>query len=45
MLRLNLTFVHHTKLLFIIFLKYDNIRIKIKQNLKKLRHISIALDA
>ena len=27
--------MHRIKLLFIIFLKYNNIRIKIKQNLKK----------
>jgi hypothetical protein len=45
MLRLNLTFVHRIKLLFTSFLKYNNIRIKIKQNLKMLRRISIALDA
>jgi hypothetical protein len=45
MLRPNLTFVHRTKLLFIVFLEYDNIRIKIKQDLKKLRRIFIALDA
>jgi len=37
--------MHRTKLLFIIFLKYDNIRIKIKQDLKKLQHVFIALDA
>ncbi len=45
MLRLNFTLVHYTKLLFIIFLEYDNIRIKIKQDLKELRLIFIALDA
>jgi len=43
MLRPNLTFVHRTKLLFMIFLKYDNICIKIKQDLKKLQRIFIAL--
>jgi len=43
--RLDFTFIHRTKLLFLIFLKYNNIRIKIKQNLKKLRRIFIALDA
>jgi len=37
--------MHRTKLLFIIFLKYNNIHIKIKQDLKKLRHIFIALNA
>jgi len=45
MLRLNFTFVHRTKLLFIIFSKYNDICIKIKQDLKKLRRIFIALDA
>jgi hypothetical protein len=44
MLRLDFTLVHRTKLLFIIFLKYNNIRIKIKQNLKELQYIFIALD-
>jgi len=37
--------VHRTKLLFMIFLEYDDIRIKIKQDLKELRRIFIALDA
>jgi len=45
MLRSNLIFVHRTKLLFIIFSQYDNICIKIKQDLKKLRRTFIALDA
>jgi hypothetical protein len=45
MLRLDFTFMHRIKLLFIIFLKYNNIRIKIKQDLKKLQCVFIALDA
>jgi len=45
MLRSNLTLVLRTKLLFIIFLKHNNIRTKIKQDLKKLRRIFIALNA
>jgi len=45
MLRSNFILVHRTKLLFMIFLKYNNIRIKIKQDLKELRRIFIALDA
>jgi len=45
MLRSNFTLVHHIKLLFIIFSKYNNIYIKIKQDLKELQRIFIALDA
>jgi len=45
MLRLDFTLVRRIKLLSIIFSKYDKIRTKIKQNLKKSRRISIALDA
>jgi hypothetical protein len=44
MLRLDFTLIYRTKLLFIIFLEYNNICIKIKQDLKKLRRISIALN-
>jgi len=45
MLRLDLILVHRTKLSFMIFLEYDDIRIKIKQDLKELRRVFIALDA
>jgi len=44
MLRLDFTFVHRIKLLFMIFLKYNNIRTKIKQDLKELRRVFIALN-
>ncbi len=36
MLRLKIILVHYIKLLSIIFLNYDEIRKKIKQDLKKL---------
>ncbi len=45
MLRSEITFVHCTKLLNIIFSKYDEIQAKIKQDLKESRQISIALNA
>ncbi len=45
MLRSKITFVHHIKLSSIIFLKYDEIHAKIKQDLKELRQIFIALNA
>ena len=44
MLRPNFTLVHRTKLSFMIFLKYNNIHIKIKQDLKELRCVFIALN-
>jgi len=44
MLCLDFTLMHRTKLLFISFLKYNNICIKIMQDLKKLQHIFITLD-
>ncbi len=37
--------VHRIKLLSIIFLNYDKIREKIKQDLKKLRRVFIALNS
>jgi len=37
--------MHCIKLLFIIFLKYNNIYIKIKQDLKELQCVFIALNA
>jgi len=45
MLCLDFTLVHCIKLLFINFLKYNNIRIKIKQDLKELQRIFITLNA
>ncbi len=45
MLRLKITFVHRIKLLSMIFSNYDEIRKKIKQDLKKSRRVSIALNA
>ncbi len=45
MLRLKTTFVHRIKLLSMIFSNYDEIREKIKQDLKKLRRVFIALNA
>ncbi len=45
MLRLEITFVHRIKLLSIIYSNYDEIRKKIKQDLKKLRCIFITLNA
>jgi len=45
MLRSEITFVHRTKLSSMIFSKYDEIRAKIKQDLKESRQISIALNA
>ncbi len=45
MLRLEITFIHCTKLSSIIFLKYDEIHAKIKQDLKESRQIFIALNA
>ncbi len=45
MLRSEITFVHRIKLLSIIFLNYDEIREKIKQDLKKLQRVFITLNA
>ncbi len=45
MLRLEITFVHRIKLLSMIFSNYNKIREKIKQDLKKLRRVSITLNA
>ncbi len=45
MLRSEITLVHRTKLLNMIFSKYDEIQAKIKQDLKESRQISIALNA
>ncbi len=45
MLRSEITFVHCTKLLSMIFSKYDEIHAKIKQDLKESRQIFIALNA
>jgi len=45
MLRSEIILVHRIKLLSMIFLNYDEIREKIKQDLKKLRRVSIALNA
>ncbi len=45
MLRLEITFVHRIKLLSMIFSNYDEIRKKIKQDLKELRRVFIALNA
>ncbi len=45
MLRSEITFVHRIKLLNMIFLNYDEIRKKIKQDLKKLRSVFITLNA
>ncbi len=45
MFRLKITFVHRIKLLSIIFLNYDKIYKKIKQDLKELRRVFIALNA
>ncbi len=44
MLRLKIIFVHRIKLLNMIFLNYNKIRKKIKQDLKKLRRVFIALN-
>ncbi len=44
MLRLKIIFVHRIKLLNMIFSNYDKIREKIKQDLKKLRRVFIALN-
>ncbi len=44
MLRLEIILVHRIKLLNIIFLNYNKIREKIKQDLKKLRRVFIALN-
>jgi len=45
MLRSEITLVHRTKLSSMIFLKYDEIHAKIKQDLKELRQIFIMLNA
>ncbi len=45
MLRSEIILVHRIKLLSIIFLNYDEIREKIKQDLKKSRRVSITLNA
>jgi len=45
MLRSEITLVHCAKLSNMIFLKYDEIQAKIKQDLKESRQISIALNA
>ncbi len=45
MLRLEITFVHRIKLLSMIFLNYNEICKKIKQDLKKSRRVSITLNA
>ncbi len=45
MLRSEITFVHRIKLLSMIFLNYNKIREKIKQDLKKLQRVSITLNA
>ncbi len=45
MLRSEITLVHCIKLLSMIFLKYDEIHAKIKQDLKESRQIFIALNA
>ncbi len=45
MLRSEIILVHRIKLLSMIFLNYDEIRKKIKQDLKKLRRVSITLNA
>ncbi len=44
MLRLKIIFVHCIKLLSMIFSNYDEIRKKIKQDLKKLRRVFITLN-
>ncbi len=45
MLHSEITFVHCTKLSNMIFLKYDEIQAKIKQDLKESRQIFITLNA
>ncbi len=45
MLRLKITLVHRIKLLSIIFLNYNEIYKKIKQDLKKLQRVFITLNA
>jgi len=45
MLRSDITLVYCIKLLSMIFLKYDEIHAKIKQDLKELRQIFIMLNA
>ncbi len=45
MLRLKIILVHRIKLLNMIFSNYNEIREKIKQDLKKSRRVSIALNA
>ena len=45
MLRLEITLVHRIKLLSIIFSNYDEIRKKIKQDLKESRRVFITLNA
>ncbi len=45
MLRLEITLVHRIKLLSMIFSNYDEIREKIKQDLKESRRVFIALNA
>ncbi len=45
MLRLKITFVHRIKLLSMTFSNYDEIREKIKQDLKKSRRVFITLNA
>ncbi len=44
MLRLNITLVHRIKFLSMIFLNYDKIYKKIKQDLKKSRRVFITLN-
>jgi len=44
MLRSEITLVHRTKLSNMIFLKYDEIHAKIKQDLKESRRVSITLN-
>ncbi len=44
MLRSEIILVHRIKLFSIIFSNYDKIREKIKQDLKKSRRVSIALN-
>ncbi len=45
MLRSEIIFVHRIKLLNMIFSNYNEIREKIKQDLKKLRRVFITLNA
>ncbi len=45
MLHSEIILVHRIKLLSIIFLNYDKIREKIKQDLKESRRVFIALNA